>query len=107
MREKVWEKCKDNKCDICESNVIKFEDFEAGHIVARNMGGETKLNNLLPMCSHCNRTMSTRNACEYKKDVYPDLYDNWIKKLKPARVVRKKTIKITPVKQNTHIFFDY
>lgn len=106
MREKVWEKCRDNKCDICESNVIKFEDFEAGHIVARNMGGATKLNNLLPMCSHCNRTMSTRNACEYKKDVYPDLYDNWIKTLKPIRLARKKTIKITPVKTNIHIFFE-
>jgi len=106
MREKVWDKCINNKCDICEMNDITFETFEAGHINSRKSGGATKLCNLLPMCFNCNRDMKTRNACEYKKDVYPELFDNWIKKLKPARVARK-TIKITPVKKNTHIYFDY
>ena len=70
LRKKVWAKCVDEKCEIC-SGTIAFDDFEAGHIVARAMGGQTELDNLIPICFDCNRAMGVRNAYEFKRDVYP------------------------------------
>lgn len=70
LRKLVWLKCVDEKCEICEDEITEKE-FEAGHIVARALGGQTEIDNLIPICFACNRGMGTRNAYEYKKDVYP------------------------------------
>ena len=71
LKKKVWEKCVDNECEICEDEITE-KDFEAGHIVARILGGQTCLENLIPICFACNRGMGTKNAYEYKKDMYPE-----------------------------------
>jgi hypothetical protein len=72
LKKQVWEKCVDNKCDICQ-NEIAFNRFDAGHIIARARGGQTDISNLIPICFDCNHAMGTRNAYEYKRDKYPYL----------------------------------
>jgi len=70
LRKRVWEKCENGKCLICQESIDK-DNFEAGHIVARAKGGQTELENLIPICFNCNRSMGTRNAYEYKESRYP------------------------------------
>jgi len=70
LRKQVWAKC-EGQCEICEDEIGEKE-FEAGHIVARALGGQTELDNLIPICFACNRGMGTRNAYEYKRDMYPE-----------------------------------
>jgi hypothetical protein len=72
-RKQVWDKCLDGKCEICDSEVTEAT-FEAGHILARALGGQQDLDNLIPICFDCNRSMGTRNPYEYKKEVYPSLF---------------------------------
>jgi len=71
LRKQVWAKCVDGKCQICCDNEITYDDFEAGHIIARAALGLTELDNLIPICFECNRAMGVRNAYEFKRDVYP------------------------------------
>ena len=70
LKNRVWAKCVDNQCAICKGPITK-KDFEAGHIDARSRRGKTDIDNLIPMCFDCNRKMGTRNAYEYRDDVYP------------------------------------
>jgi 5-methylcytosine-specific restriction endonuclease McrA len=71
LKKLVWAKCVDEMCAICEDEITEKE-FEAGHIVARALGGQVNIENLIPICFECNRGMGTRNAYEYKKDMYPE-----------------------------------
>ena len=75
LYEKVWNKCVNHKCSICEVSEINRDDFEAGHIISRVQGGQIKIDNLIPMCFDCNRGMKTRNALEYKQDKFPHLFN--------------------------------
>jgi hypothetical protein len=73
LKKQVWKKAVNKgKCDVCNKSIVK-DNFEAGHVIARSLGGQTELNNLIPMCFDCNRNMGTRNAYEFKQDVYPRL----------------------------------
>ena len=71
LRKRVWAKCVDGLCLCCEDEEIDENTFEAGHIVARDLGGQVSIDNLVPICFTCNRSMGTRNFHEYKKDVFP------------------------------------
>lgn len=65
LREQVWLKiCGrtfEHKCkvDWCKNIMTPFQ-FEAGHIVPESKGGNTNLENLLPICGSCNRSMGNR-----------------------------------------------
>ncbi len=65
LREQLWKKvCGrifDYKCSVkwCK-NVIDPFNFEAGHIIPESKGGATSLENLLPICSSCNKSMGNR-----------------------------------------------
>jgi hypothetical protein len=72
LKKQVWRKCTDNKCEICEDE-IKESEFEVGHIRARVFGGQTNIDNLIPICFACNRGMGTKNAYDYKTEMYPEL----------------------------------
>lgn len=69
-RPKVWEKHMGNiakgLCKCCEDNEISTFTFEAGHIIARAKCGSDDIDNLIPICSWCNRCMGTENFHEYK-----------------------------------------
>lgn len=57
------------KCYVCESE-IDSKDFECGHIISVKEGGENILDNLLPICSSCNKSMATKNLHEFKKEYF-------------------------------------
>lgn len=69
-RIKLWEthfkdKTKGN-CFICDE-FINVYSFEAGHIIAKALGGTNELTNLKPICKTCNRDMGTQNLLKYKE----------------------------------------
>lgn len=63
LREQVWlkhigrkydSKCKTSWCN----NKITVFDFQCGHDTPESVGGETNIDNLVPICSRCNLSMS-------------------------------------------------
>ncbi len=63
LREQVWIQYQgkkfESKCVVawCE-NVINVFDFHVGHNVPESRGGTILLQNLRPICSRCNLSMS-------------------------------------------------
>lgn len=70
VREACWlaqnGKSFDAKCGTtwCQ-NTITVWDFQAGHKIPESKGGPTTLENLIPLCSRCNLSMS--NNYTYKQ----------------------------------------
>ena len=54
------------ECTVCNKE-IKITDFDAGHIIAASNGGSDNLDNLMPVCSLCNKSMGVQNMNEFKK----------------------------------------
>ena len=48
----------EGKCRIswCKNRITVF-DYESGHNVPESKGGKTTLDNLVPICARCNRSM--------------------------------------------------
>lgn len=61
-------------------NVISAYDFQAGHRIPESKGGPTTLENLVPICSRCNLSMSNMYT-----------YDQWCSSFAPATVIPQKT----------------
>lgn len=59
-------------CPVCLVAKLYARDFEAGHIISEKNGGNVSVDNLIPVCSMCNRSMGTVNMCEYVKKHYPN-----------------------------------
>jgi 5-methylcytosine-specific restriction endonuclease McrA len=65
LREQVWLRtCGEvynRKCAVtwCTNTMTPF-NFEAGHIIPESKGGETHIDNLLPICAQCNKSMGNR-----------------------------------------------
>lgn len=59
------------KCPVCNMNHILQLAFEAGHIVSVAKGGKTTIDNLVPICRECNRSMGTKNMIDFQKTHYP------------------------------------
>ena len=65
LREQVWVQnigpVFNAKCKVgwCKNRITPF-DYQCGHIVPESKGGPTVLENLLPICSRCNLSMSNR-----------------------------------------------
>lgn len=65
LREAVWLKRKGEvfraKCDVpwCPNTITVF-DYQCGHDIPESRGGATKLENLYPICSRCNLSMSNQ-----------------------------------------------
>lgn len=63
LREQVWiQKAGpvfQRKCFVrwCQ-NIITVFDFHTGHNVPESKGGATRIDNLVPLCSRCNLSMS-------------------------------------------------
>jgi 5-methylcytosine-specific restriction endonuclease McrA len=65
VRQQVWlsrvgEKFK-SKCSVrwCKNQITVFQ-FECGHNIPESKGGTTTLDNLVPICSNCNKSMGDR-----------------------------------------------
>ena len=57
------------ECDVCKSE-IDSKAFECGHIISVKEGGGTDIENLLPICSSCNKSMGTQNLHEFKEKYF-------------------------------------
>jgi 5-methylcytosine-specific restriction endonuclease McrA len=65
---------KEALCICCREKTIDACDFHAGHIISEKNGGETTINNILPICSGCNLSMGSKNMGEYVEKHYPGNY---------------------------------
>jgi len=69
LREQAWLKwCGrkfEHKCNVrwCQNTITVF-DWEAGHNIPESKGGETTLENLIPICSRCNKSMANNYTIE-------------------------------------------
>jgi hypothetical protein len=64
IRNKVWKKyfsTLEAICPNCQNNSISAFNFEAGHIISEKNGGKTELDNLIPLCSQCNKSIGSKN----------------------------------------------
>lgn len=65
IREQCWIHCfgkvYEHKCYIpwCK-NIINVFDFQVGHNIPESKGGDLDLENLRPLCSRCNQSMSNK-----------------------------------------------
>jgi len=74
LRRAVWEKhygkdLSHGPCDICGHDLSVFE-YECGHIHAEALGGETTVENLLPICGACNKSMGKMNLYQFKEKIH-------------------------------------
>lgn len=71
FRQQVWLKyCNkefERKCLCCYNNIISVYNFECGHILAKKNGGDINIDNIVPICSFCNKSMSDNHMFEYMK----------------------------------------
>ncbi len=72
MRMMVWDKyigldIGKSKCKCCNEKEISQMDFECGHIIAEANGGKMTIDNLLPICGPCNRSMKTTDLFVFQK----------------------------------------
>ena len=69
LREQVWLKYfgkkYNHKCYVkwCENNINVF-DFQVGHNIPESKGGATVIENLRPICSRCNLSMSNNYSID-------------------------------------------
>lgn len=89
LREQVWlrtcgEVFKRKCCVSWCTNIMTPFNFEAGHIIPESKGGETQIENLLPICAHCNKSMGNRFTIhEFSKKFQPkNPFDSF--RFKPA-----------------------
>jgi hypothetical protein len=59
-------------CFCCEAVQISQRDFECAHITPESKDGETKLANLVPTCSKCNKSCASKCLREFKKLICPN-----------------------------------
>jgi 5-methylcytosine-specific restriction endonuclease McrA len=77
LREQVWITHMghrfDGRCRIvwCKNRITVF-DYECGHNIPESKGGKTNLNNLVPICARCNRSMGDSYSIdEWNKNFAP------------------------------------
>lgn len=68
------------KCIVCCHTTINAKDFEAGHIISEKNGGPVNIDNILPICSACNRSMAAMDMNEYIKEKYPSNFEDFSKR---------------------------
>lgn len=68
-KNKFGDDAANGQCEVCGIK-ISIDKFEAGHIIAQAIGGSDLLDNLVPVCALCNRSMGIENLYEYKDRHY-------------------------------------
>jgi hypothetical protein len=73
VRDTVWRRhfgsTKDGHCYVCSCSLNDLS-FECGHIVSAKDGGPDTADNLVPICSTCNRSMGSEHLEVFKKKYY-------------------------------------
>ena len=97
IREQVWlvnfGKIYEKTCYIhwC-NNIIDVFDFHVGHDQPESKGGTLDINNLKPICSRCNLSMSDNYTIQEWQKLTPIKDDNNIDKDKDEMVVKPENI---------------
>ena len=70
IRKQVWNRYigidKDRAfCYCCKENLIDTFDFEVGHVESVCNGGSDTVENLRPICRHCNSFKGTMHMADY------------------------------------------
>jgi hypothetical protein len=60
------------KCLLCQQNDIEPFQFHCAHVIAQSKGGSDQVQNLRPICSLCNQSMSNHNLIDFAKKYYPN-----------------------------------
>lgn len=82
VRKIVWSTYmgKDNnsgKCLCCDTEDISITNFECGHIKSEKNGGEVTIENLRPICGHCNKSIGGNNMDEFMEKYKIKQPKNW------------------------------
>lgn len=94
LREQVWLKCIgerfDSKCKVvwCKNRINVF-DFQCGHNVPESKGGETTLDNLVPICSRCNISMGSQYTIDDWNTKFQTSRISWFQRLFGKRNANK------------------
>lgn len=77
LRIEVWEhrigKKYEGKCSVtwCKNKIQVLGTWHVGHNISIANGGQNTLDNLFPLCSECNLSMSTKSIDEFNKILIP------------------------------------
>jgi 5-methylcytosine-specific restriction endonuclease McrA len=82
VRKIVWNTYigKDNtngKCLCCDAEDISSTNFECGHIKSEKNGGQVNVENLRPICGHCNKSIGGNNMDEFMERYKIKKPSNW------------------------------
>ena len=82
LREQVWlvycGKTFNNKCFVrwCENIMTPFH-FEVGHNIPASKGGLNTIDNLRPVCSNCNKSMSDTYTIDEFSEISSRSTNHW------------------------------
>lgn len=70
IRNLVWEtyiskKDRLGKCFCCRNKEISSDEWHCGHVISDKNKGKPEIENLRPLCSSCNLSMSDMNMYEF------------------------------------------
>ena len=82
IRKIVWNKyigLKNSigKCLCCNAEEISIYNYECGHVISEFNGGDIIVQNLRPICSHCNRSVGSCNMDEFMDKYGIEKCKNW------------------------------
>jgi 5-methylcytosine-specific restriction endonuclease McrA len=86
LREQVWLNTIgehfQNKCKVvwCKNRMNVF-DFQCGHNIPESKGGQTTLDNLVPICSRCNISMGNRYSIDEWNAKFRSSRLDWLHRL--------------------------
>ena len=64
-------------CLCCDAEEISNTNFECGHIKSEKNGGEVTIENLRPICGHCNKSIGGNNMDEFMDRYKIKKPSNW------------------------------
>lgn len=87
LKNQVWDKHIGREkgignCKVCQCE-IDSKGFECGHIISVKENGPTTIDNLVPICSTCNKSMGTDNLESFKEKYFTS------NKLARAKIINK------------------
>jgi hypothetical protein len=73
LRTKIWntyigEHVGKSKCPCCKEINITQLNFDCGHIKSVNNDGKTNVNNIIPICGICNKSMGDQHLITFMED---------------------------------------
>jgi 5-methylcytosine-specific restriction endonuclease McrA len=73
LRIEVWDKYfpkeRYGTCMVCNKTPIAIEEFECAHIRARSLGGANSIDNIVPSCSLCNKSMGIHDLNQFAEKI--------------------------------------